>query len=743
MEMKSSIKTGRSSAARDRHSPRPFLVRDPLLNYVLNPAPLDEWTRSTAESNSTPKPTIISLLPVRESSLKTVEYALHTAFCIAILAAILLYAPLEPLQRLASVPSLYPIVGVMSCAPTLGQAVSSILVTSWAIFVGVIVSFVATFPLYCTPMGQAVLMFFSLWLFRYWSSHLGSHLLMKYISAVFVPQALLSIQRATDDAVQGHSCTYHDWPELLLVLLTYTVCLTTAFVASFFPYPRLNFRDASQLNRRVQRDATLLVQASLSLLLLTANRPDEDADGDDFFFHSVMFQPSQSENAGSFESSQHRRSSSDVTEPTGEIKPASKPLTAAVSENQLQAAGNANALGRDERSESTEAESGDEAFRVGGQLMRSNTRAGKGSFSRERDFKQVRALSVAIARAEVLHVQTMQHLLVRLDGDLTALGSVAAASVYECAGCCCPAPPGSIHGPGHRFAQMVVLCTGVYCNNVDLTAKLVLISKLSGATSNLISLCTLCGCAIFCRSKSMLEVARVAYALARSVVGHRDMDTARSSQGRLLRNFGVQTGFLLFQLLRLRRLRQQQATRRHFQLHAYKNGTQTLGLSSEDSSTEDICNDDVETAESAATLLRMQLLRDQARAVEPQIRRLLKFLQEPAVTDRLHHGFLLTEEQSSIVDQTFRDLLLDLSVYHLRKGQRADHTTHHIVGELGVAQMFFAVECFFEHVSSGGHTTAQRQKRPSGCQAFWKSCRKESCGAFGEQMRSALSGGLC
>lgn len=238
---------------------------DAVFEKLLHPPPMDEGFGGEERTQC----------HIRESVMQSIEYALHCAICIAVLSAIVLYTPSDALRIVASTPFLLPIAGIMATGPTLGIGILKSLVILWALFVGVIVVSAATLPFHCSPIAQAVAFFFLMWLSRYWLSYFGAPSNMKFVSAIHLLGALSSIQLSS----AAGTCDYSTWPLLLIALVSFAISTTVAFLSSFLPWPRFSFQDAAHLNRRVMRDSVRLVKASLSVLLLAHQRPQED-DGD-------------------------------------------------------------------------------------------------------------------------------------------------------------------------------------------------------------------------------------------------------------------------------------------------------------------------------------------------------------------------------------------------------------------------------------------------------------------------------
>ena len=225
---------------------------------------------------------------IKDNILRNVEYAFHCAVSIAVLSAIVFYTPdtpqipfgdsgffLTPRYIIASTPFLLPLAGIMTTGASLGNAILKTVIVLWALLVGLVVVSVATLPLHCSPIAQASAFFFIMWFTRYWLSFLGAPTNSKFITAVHLLGALISVQ----SSVLTGTCDYSSWPLLLLAYVSFAISSTVAFLASFCPWPRFNFLDSAQLNRRVLRDSVRMVKAAASVLLLTYHRPEED-DGD-------------------------------------------------------------------------------------------------------------------------------------------------------------------------------------------------------------------------------------------------------------------------------------------------------------------------------------------------------------------------------------------------------------------------------------------------------------------------------
>eukprot|EP00750_Incisomonas_marina_P003167 INCI12870.2.p1 GENE.INCI12870.2~~INCI12870.2.p1 ORF type:complete len:937 (+),score=159.47 INCI12870.2:291-2813(+) len=236
-----------------------------MFEKLLHPPPMDEGFGGEERTQC----------HIRESVMQSIEYALHCAICIAVLSGIVLYTPADALRIVASTPFLLPIAGIMATGPTLGIGILKSVVILWALVIGVVVVSVATLPFHCSPIAQAVAFFFLMWLSRYWLSYFGAPSNMKFVSAIHLLGALSSIQLSS----AAGTCDYSTWPLLLVALISFAISTTVAFLSSFLPWPRFSFMDAAHLNRRVMRDSVRLVKASLSVLLLAHQRPEDD-DGD-------------------------------------------------------------------------------------------------------------------------------------------------------------------------------------------------------------------------------------------------------------------------------------------------------------------------------------------------------------------------------------------------------------------------------------------------------------------------------
>lgn len=164
--------------------------------------------------------------------------------------------------------------------PNLGQAIIKLMLIPWVLIVGLAIVVVLSLPFFCSPIAQAVVFFFGLWLVRYWTSFMGP-VATKFITAVYLLFVLQSVSLGMIDDVNNSTntnstCNYSQWPILMVSFIGMIMATIIAFLSSFLPYPRCNFMDARKLNRRVLRDSTKLVEAALSLLLLMYHRPDED-----------------------------------------------------------------------------------------------------------------------------------------------------------------------------------------------------------------------------------------------------------------------------------------------------------------------------------------------------------------------------------------------------------------------------------------------------------------------------------
>ena len=237
-----------------------------VFTQILNPPPMDE---------SFGGETKVECCHIRDSVLQSVEDAMHCAVALCFLSVLVLYVPEEPLLIIAPIPFLLPIAGITATGANLGTAILKAILILWALFVGFIVVCAATLPLHCSPIAQATAFFFIMWFVRYWLSFFGTPVNMKFISAVHLIGALQSIRVS----VNSETCDYGAWAPLLITYVSFGVATTIAFLSSFIPWPRVNFVDAAQINRRILRDSTRMVRASLSTILLAYHRPAFD-DGD-------------------------------------------------------------------------------------------------------------------------------------------------------------------------------------------------------------------------------------------------------------------------------------------------------------------------------------------------------------------------------------------------------------------------------------------------------------------------------
>lgn len=206
-------------------------------------------------------------LHIRESVLRSIEHSLHCTVSIVGLSCIIVLVDEQYLEYIASPPFLLAIVGVTGTAGTVGQGIVMSLGMIWSLLLSLVAITAFSLPFYCSPIAHSVVWFFFLWFMRYWLSWTGKVNLAS-VSAVYMLTALVSLLRTVD----AETCDYTTWPKLLRVYAVFGLGTTACFIAAFIPYPRFNCTDAAQLNRRVLRDATRTIKASLSIMLLNGHR---------------------------------------------------------------------------------------------------------------------------------------------------------------------------------------------------------------------------------------------------------------------------------------------------------------------------------------------------------------------------------------------------------------------------------------------------------------------------------------
>ena len=228
---------------------------------LLNPEDLENSVGGAAYQEHVPS------LHIRESVLRSIEHSLHCTVSIVGLSCIIVFVDEQYLEYIASPPFLLAIVGVTGTAGTIGQGIVMSIGMIWSLLLSLVAITAFSLPFYCSPIAHSVVWFFFLWFMRYWLSWTGKVNLAS-VSAVYMLTALVSLLRTVD----AETCDYTTWPKLLRVYAVFGLGTTACFIAAFIPYPRFNCTDAAQLNRRVLRDATRTIKASLSIMLLSGHR---------------------------------------------------------------------------------------------------------------------------------------------------------------------------------------------------------------------------------------------------------------------------------------------------------------------------------------------------------------------------------------------------------------------------------------------------------------------------------------
>ena len=322
---------------------------------------------------------------IREANQLSLEWACHSAFSVLI-ACILLVAlpPSIAFGIIAPVPFLLLLSAISTTGPNLGSAIRNLLLVPWSLVLGTAVITVVTLPLYCSPIAQTVMYFPVLWLVRYWLCFVDPTA-SKFVSAVYVITVLRSVLEAKQAQINGETCDYVSWTGRLFTVSTFAFSVVVAFAASFLPFPRCNFSDAAQLNRRVVRDACRIVKHSVSMLLV----------------HHHNQSPARKK----------------VYTRRGQSTTLNGGVPAVITDSGRGAQSS-------QPSSPADPSTGTKLHAVLDEIS-----------EEQKDY------------AEVCHVQMIEELLEHVDDDLVALGEVLGASTYECGGCCCPAPRNSVLSP--------------------------------------------------------------------------------------------------------------------------------------------------------------------------------------------------------------------------------------------------------------------------------------------------------
>jgi hypothetical protein len=240
---------------------------DAMLHRIKHPAPLDESFGGRSHRGACG-------CNVKATVFHSVDWAMRSAITICALACILVFTPLDQLEVVASTPYLLPILGLVLTQPDVGNALLRLVLLPWTLMVGLFAVTLCTIPLFCAPIAQAVMYFPVLWLLRYLLTY-TSPTTGKFATLVYLFFTLKSI----DLGRRLETCSYGNWTLLVVILVCFLVATAVAAFSSLVPYPRFNCSDSRNLQRRIIRDATRVVHASLAVTLLAYHRPDED-DGD-------------------------------------------------------------------------------------------------------------------------------------------------------------------------------------------------------------------------------------------------------------------------------------------------------------------------------------------------------------------------------------------------------------------------------------------------------------------------------
>ena len=372
---------------------------------------------------------------IRESVLRSVEHALHTTVAMCTLSSLIVFAPKGFMDVAAQPAFLLAIVGVTGTGATVGQALVMAVGMFWGLFLSVFAIAAFSLPFFCAPIAHATVWFFTLWLLRYWLSFAGPNNL-RSVSAIYMLTVVISLIRTAHSVAEGSanttsnatetagagSCDYTSWPDLLLVYVAFSLGICVCFISAWIPYPRLNFRDAAQLNRRVLRDSTRMIKASLSLLLLYGHRTDE--------------------RRASRKRQRRRRQQRHILPlepptPTGDdVEDPDSDDDAERSESKKPTGDNDPAFGpADPLAESASPASND------------NGTDEVTSADDDRDSQNDNERFDTIDTAMTHYVHVLEQLRSHLDDDLTATAAASQGAVFECGGCCCRTPPDSVLTP--------------------------------------------------------------------------------------------------------------------------------------------------------------------------------------------------------------------------------------------------------------------------------------------------------